>query len=116
MTDLDPDELVDALGASHVERYDSHDAAVRAGKIRLGSTPHPMTELDLEGIAKKLRLKIRPSFMEDVDRLCAEVRRLRDLIVRLDWENIHTHYGFTTSCADCALFASLAHHYTEGGA
>jgi hypothetical protein len=32
---------------------------------------------------------------------------MRALILRLDWENIHTHYGYTASCEDCALVALI---------
>jgi hypothetical protein len=35
------------------------------------------------------------------------VEELEGLLRRLDWPNIHTHYGLTTNCGDCQIYLSL---------
>ena len=37
------------------------------------------------------------------------------LIRRLDWPNIHTHYGFTATCEDCNLVALLTQSQAVNG-
>ena len=37
-----------------------------------------------------------------------ELPMLRNLIKRLDWPNIHTHYGYTTTCRDCDIYRQIA--------
>ena len=48
-----------------------------------------------------------------------ELKTLRALILRLDWDNIHTHHGFRQGCPDCdlrdAVFAAALSPVTGDG-
>jgi hypothetical protein len=76
-------------------RTDDYGNPVRKGAA-VGHGPAPRVAPPASGI-----------LYARIQELEQRVEALRGLILRLDWTNIHTHYGLTTSCADCQIYLTL---------